>query len=688
MKRIPTWNAVAALVLVLSIFAAPIAQAVRLDSSGSNNEYVGVSNYAFSYSGTPLYLTARCYLNGAKDSSWEAPSTCDDSGENCWATTTCEGDCSDVDAYLSMESMRKAYLHYYARDHKDSGQGTCSFTIGSTSFGLSFDYEDTGEDFTLSLQITDEADPTWRGGTGETCWGGGTASSGPVSQVFTTNDDAQNSQSNTICNEDFIINLAADPSISNGAGIAVTNNPYGLQQAVQEAPSTSTAAAKPATTYQAGDSSPAESAGRRRLANRVSDEGRWLIASDSDGEALHGVLVSGADDETVEFATCLQISSNDEIDPASAAYTYLCDFLSEDGTSTRNQLISLPGSNLRARPLTDLSKTREVRAAGTEIPIGSNAAIRQLAQHARVSRPRPPLIETKGATEQAASRTSTDNLIWHAESDTGRIAMLQNEQEGRLEIVRHSSVALSPSFTSCAEVSQNEREIQYLCRGNLRCTGTPCPEESWSVGTLVDFPRALFKPRPCLEGQGSDPIRPLLRLTRLGQPGDKARLRFDSTVQLPPGEKIQPQKDGFRFLVEDADGNTVVDLDLPPNPKHKKSRAHGKKKRRRAEGRWQVSKGGQSFLYRSGPANGGMVPTVKIDRARGKGPRKWSVRVYGRKGTFGEEPLSLPLTASLSLDPPNPNSAACASVDFSQAGRPDCRVRERPGGSVITCRTR
>jgi hypothetical protein len=676
MKRIHAWKAVAALVATLSIFAAPIAQAVRLDSSGSNDEYVGVSNYAFSYSGTPLYLTGQCFVNGAKDSFWKAPASCDSSGENCWATA-CDN-CNDADAYLSMGAMRKAYFHYYASDHKASGQGDCLFSIGSTSFSLSFAYEDTGEDFTLSLQKTD---PGWQDGGIGFCTG---------------NNDAQKSQTNTICNEDYIVSLSADPSITNGAGLTVINNPTALEVAVQAydlcrlEPSPLLVQAclegfglKRATTDKAGVSSPPESAKRRRLANRVSDEGRWLIASDSDGEALHGVLVSGADDETVEFATCIQSSSNDDPDPARASYAYLCDFLSEDGTSTRNQRISLPGSLLRARPLTDLSKTREVRAAGTEIAIGSNAAIRKLASRARVSRPRPPLIEEEDAVTEAASPLG-DFLVWHAATETGRIAMIQSENEDRLEIVRHSPLALSPSFTVCSGFSEDEREIEYLCSGNLRCTGSPCPEESWSVGTLVDFPRALFKPRPCLEGQGYDRAddgdRSRLRLSKLGQPGSRARLRFDTSIRLAPGEEVRPDKEGFRFLVEDAEGNTVVDLDLPPNSENETNR-------KKSAGQWRVSKGGRSFRYRSQDANGGIVPKVKIKRT-GKRSNEWSVRVSGRKGTFGDESLALPLAASLSLDPPNPNSTSCSSVDYSQTGRPDCRVRGRSGSSVIDCRSR
>jgi hypothetical protein len=171
-----------------------------------------------------------------------------------------------------------------------------------------------------------------------------------------------------------------------------------------------------------------------------------------------------------------------------------------------------------------------------------------------------------------------------------------------------------------------------------------------------------------------------LRLSKLGQPGSRARLRFDTSIRLAPGEEVRPDKEGFRFLVEDAEGNTVVDLDLPPNSENETNR-------KKSAGQWRVSKGGRSFRYRSQDANGGIVPKVKIERT-GKRSNEWSVRVSGRKGTFGDESLALPLAASLSLDPPNPNSTSCSSVDYSQTDRPDCRVRGRSGSSVIDCRSR
>ncbi len=673
MNRFTIWIFLAFFFSTLSFVAVPTAQAVRLTSSGSNDEYVAVSNYAFSYSSTPLELIGVCNTNGAKDSSWDAPSTCDDSGENCWAVSGGGGE----SASLEVKSMRKAFFHYYAKDHKASGQGTCTFYIGSTYFGLSFDYESTGVDFTLSLQVLDTGDSTWRGGAGEVCYETGTGGSGSVNGIGYSTEDSHDEQLNTICNEDYIISLVADPEISDGAGIAVINSPYGLQQGVQSAPSTSSSLAK------AGEFTP-EPAGRRRFADRVSPEGRWLVTSDSEGETMNGVLVSGTEESIVEFATCSQTSSNDNDDPGLASYIYNCDFISEDGTSKRSEQVSLLGTHMRARALSAPNKIREVRTSGTEIAIGTGSAIRQLAEIARVTRLEPTSNKKKGSIELSSSSSDGDVVVWHAVTKTGRIAMLQYEQAGRLEIVRHSSKSLSPSFTTCSEFSQDQRTGKYLCQGNLRCTGDDCPETSWSAASIVDFPNALFKNRPCQVGQGKHAIKPKLRLAKLGRPGNKARLKFDTSFQLAPGEKVRPDKDGFRFLVEDADGSTVVDLDLPSNSASRNTRNAGNK--HRDEGPWSVSKDKRSFRYRSKGADG-MVSTVKIKRSD-KRTNEWSVGVFGKKGIFGNDKLLLPLRASLSLDPTDSNSPSCSSVNFSQDDQPDCLQQEDDGGSKIICRSR
>ena len=91
-------------------------------------------------------------------------------------------------------------------------------------------------------------------------------------------------------------------------------------------------------------------------------------------------------------------------------------------------------------------------------------------------------------------------------------------------------------------------------------------------------------------------------LARLVRPGNKARFKFDTSSLLAPGEKVRSDKAGFRFLVEDADGGTVVDPDLPSNSASRNIRNTGNKYR--GQGPWSVPKDKRSLRYRSEGVDG------------------------------------------------------------------------------------
>ena len=138
----------------------------------------------------------------------------------------------------------------------------------------------------------------------------------------------------------------------------------------------------------------------------------------------------------------------------------------------------------------------------------------------------------------------------------------------------------------------------------------------------------------------------------------------------------RPDESGFRFLVEDAAGDTVVDLDIPGD---------GVGKKRRGAGLWKVSKRGRRFEYRSRKSIGGIVPRVTIEQDK-KNAKRWKVKVRGRNGIFDGDDLALPLTVSASLSPNTAPREACFATDESeQADKTRCRRGK--GGRSITCRS-
>ena len=196
------------------------------------------------------------------------------------------------------------------------------------------------------------------------------------------------------------------------------------------------------------------------------------------------------------------------------------------------------------------------------------------------------------------------------------------------------------------------------------------------MSTEMELPNAVFKPRPCAHQGGGEVLREKLELVDLGEGDGPARLEFRSEVDLGARLSPRPDEEGFRFLVEDANGATVVDLDIPGEDAREG----------RSKARWEVDKGGKRFEFRSRRPIGGMIPRVRVERSK-KDEGLWEVRVRGRKAVFDGDDLALPLSVSVSLSPTNPPGEACFGVDHS-AGTAGNGCWRGEGDESVTCRSR
>ncbi|MCX2975962.1 fibronectin type III domain-containing protein [Candidatus Marimicrobium litorale] len=645
----------AMLALAITVFiSAPPARAVTLDSSGTNDEYVGVANYAFSYTSVPYALEGSCYIaNEENNSSWvPIPGTCDTSTtSSCWADTCTNCANSDdvfADAYISMTSMRKGLLQYYADNHKDETQGYCNFSIGPWNFSVNFGYRDTGVDFTLSLyaegdsqNIVNNSDGWITSGTCPPA--NPSAPAGVIPQQFDANTDPA-SQYNLICNEDFLISLAADPDTSNAAMISVVNNVNGLATGAQELSNETTVTVNQASAQGSSEVGLRQLDGRssdfeseslssettlRRFSNRTDTAGRWLITSDGDGQEFRGVLVSGSEPSETERVACQLIGHDGNPEIIKRNYEYQCDLSSLDGVSTRSDVISMPATVLRVR--NRAGGLPEFRRTDADVVSHANVAIKAFARGARV-----------GAAD------ATKNLVWHGQTGQSRVVMVKDDLSGDIEIVTHSPKALSPIFMSCAAEPQVDAlNPEYLCKANLRCTGSPCPDASWSARSKLTLPTALFKNRPCQPDSGVPAQDPVLKLSDSVARGRSGQLIFQAGMVLPAGSAIRPDQNGFRLLVEDAEGHTVVDFDVPGNTPDQPQ-----------QGSWRVTQDLTKFTYNSSDDGG---PGITIEQKEG-GSNSWLVAATGSTDRLDDGDLKPPLAASFTLNPSDENSALCATT--------------------------
>ena len=651
------------LLAIFSFAMALPAQAVLLESYEENNQYIGVANYAFSYSSTPLVVSGYCVIGTEEnDSSWETiPSSCDTSTDaTCWADT-CTGDgCSlelNAEATISVGSMRKGLLRYYADNHNDKSQGYCNFSIGTALFSINFGYEDTGEDFSLSLYAEAYVDGVLTIVTNSDGWT--TSGACPNAPNFTA-DTTVGSQYNLICNEQYVVSLAADPTISHGAMISVVNAQGSLPSGSQEFSADASVSSQQAfngSSSQEQDSRKgvnrtagplnasnqsiaaiaSATEGLRRLSNQTADDRRWLVTSDAEGKEMRGALLSGPSPYTTDLVAC-QLSGDDgNLDPVQRSYSYDCNVASLDGTSNRKEVMTVPGSVLRPGQLQ--APLTRVRATNRGVPSQVNVAISDFAKSARL-----------------ASPDGSKNLVWHGIGTTGRVVMVKRELEDIVEVVTHSPDALTPMFMSCSGANEGRAlNPVYACTANLRCTGSPCPSASWSTVSNLTLPLALFKNRPCQPGNGVVAEAPFLQVSNPTTPGP-SYLTFRSTLVFPSGSVVRPDQTGFRLLVQDANGHTVVDADVPATPGGGRGPMNT----------WKIHGGGERFTFQSSSFRGALRPKVTIEQ--GDGRDEWLVSVSG--GTLSDLNdlgLNFPLTASLTLQPADQNSGLCTSTEFASA---------------------
>ena len=176
---------------------------------------------------------------------------------------------------------------------------------------------------------------------------------------------------------------------------------------------------------------------------------------------------------------------------------------------------------------------------------------------------------------------------------------------------------------------------------------------------------------PCTGG--IDASKPLLRGTNFtAATGNdklkyKAKLVFDGTVS------ISPQAQGFRLLVEDANDDILIDLDIPAGLYDPITRSG-----------WIPATNGKKFQYITKTPVDGLLPKV-ILKWNPRRPNEVLVNVNGKSGNFADPNVALPLKATISLDPTDAMTSLCAEAEFpGPKPLPHCRISGN--GVALICK--
>ena len=181
---------------------------------------------------------------------------------------------------------------------------------------------------------------------------------------------------------------------------------------------------------------------------------------------------------------------------------------------------------------------------------------------------------------------------------------------------------------------------------------------------------------PCTSPAGQERAR--LTLWKLRPPANDDRLKLKGYfTRVPPSPAIDPVTNGIRLLVSDARGATRIDVPIPGGAYDREIGAGWR--RTGAASRWQYRNSGRLL-----PRPGG-IEKVKL-RMFDDPAGRMRVDVKGKNGNYRVDPPTLPLVATLVLDPPLATSSQCAEARFPGPAPelPSCTALQ--DGNTIDCR--
>jgi cysteine-rich repeat protein len=218
--------------------------------------------------------------------------------------------------------------------------------------------------------------------------------------------------------------------------------------------------------------------------------------------------------------------------------------------------------------------------------------------------------------------------------------------------------SLESSATIC-------REANGPCDVVERCTGADaaCPADE--VQPDSDGDGACDAIDPCADGVSIADAR--VKVSKYTTPLGDDRVKMRGTLPFGAPVSLTPDSNGFRVVLQDALGDEIFDAAVPGGAG------------------WISNPIGTKWKYRSPVAIGGVVNVVKLSIPRND-PAKVKFSLSGRDGSYAMPSPSLPVRATLLLDPLDPMSQECGEARFPgpPGTSPSCSFNR--AGSTLICK--
>jgi hypothetical protein len=146
-------------------------------------------------------------------------------------------------------------------------------------------------------------------------------------------------------------------------------------------------------------------------------------------------------------------------------------------------------------------------------------------------------------------------------------------------------------------------------------------------------------------------------------------MSFSGTAQMPHLPQIDLTASGARFVVEDAQGDPVIDATIPPGLYDGVAK-HG----------WRANGRGGFFYKNNGATRNDGLFSLTVNELRAA-PGTFQFRVKAKDGAYPVQLADLPLRVTLILDPPSAaTTGQCTEAQYAD----ECRFNK--SSSTLRCK--
>ncbi|MGH3054188.1 MAG: hypothetical protein ACRDL7_04325, partial [Gaiellaceae bacterium] len=203
------------------------------------------------------------------------------------------------------------------------------------------------------------------------------------------------------------------------------------------------------------------------------------------------------------------------------------------------------------------------------------------------------------------------------------------------------------------------RYRMYVTAGLVAANGSTDHQALVSASTTLDDPCA----------DGGTVSRPKIRLTDFRTPGGDDSLRFSGTLTLAAAPTLTPSLQGVRIVVADGSGTAFLDVTVPGGAYDAATKAG-----------WKSNATATSWKFSAPAVAGSVVNRVSL-KIPTSTPTVVKFSLSGKAGNYAAPSTSIPVTATLILDP---SAEQCGVAKFpGPRPAPSCAFNK--SGSTLIC---